>query len=54
MKTSHLLSCAGLALSCAFAMPAAAQETTEERPFSGVYIGAAGGYDVQGNDVGSS
>jgi len=54
MKTSHLLSCAGLALSGAFAMPAAAQETTEERPFSGVYIGAAGGYDVQGNDVGSS
>ena len=35
-------------------MPAAAQETTEERPFSGIYIGAAGGYDVQGNDVGSS
>lgn len=37
----------------AFAAPAAAQEMTEDRPFSGVYIGAAGGYDVQPNDVGS-
>ena len=37
----------------AFAAPAAAQEMTEDRPFSGLYIGAAGGYDVQPNDVGS-
>ena len=37
----------------AFAVPAAAQEMTEDQPFSGVYIGAAGGYDVQPNDVGS-
>ncbi len=33
--------------------PAAAQETTEDQPFSGLYVGAAGGYDVQGNDRGS-
>ena len=36
------------------ASPAAAQETTEVAPFSGFYIGAAGGYDVQPNDDGSS
>lgn len=28
-------------------------ETTADRPFGGLYIGAAGGYDVQPNDVGS-
>lgn len=49
-----LTALAGLAVAGLFAVPAAAQETTEDRPFSGVYIGAAGGYDVQGNDVGSS
>lgn len=37
-----------------FATPALAQETTEDAPFNGLYVGAAGGYDVQGNDVGSS
>jgi len=49
---------AGLATAGIFAVPAQAQmlsqETTADRPFSGVYIGAAGGYDVQPNDVGSS
>ena len=45
---------AGVAVAGLFAVPAAAQETTQDRPFSGVYIGAAGGYDVQGNDIGSS
>ncbi len=49
-----LTALAGVAVAGLFAVPAAAQETTEDRPFSGVYIGAAGGYDVQGNDVGSS
>ena len=35
--------------------PAAAQEMTDDAaPFSGLYVGAAGGYDVQPNDVGSS
>ncbi len=49
---------AGLATAGIFAVPVQAQtlsqETTADRPFSGVYIGAAGGYDVQPNDVGSS
>ncbi len=48
---------AGLAAAGIFAVPAAAQDmTTDEdrNPFSGVYIGAAGGYDVQPNDIGSS
>ncbi len=49
---------AGLATAGIFAVPAQAQtlsqETTADRPFSGIYIGAAGGYDVQPNDVGSS
>ena len=48
---------AGVATAGIFAVPAAAQDMTSDRdskPFSGVYIGAAGGYDVQGNDIGSS
>ena len=35
------------------ATPALAQETTEDQPFTGAYIGVSGGYDVQPNDVGS-
>ncbi|WP_267393964.1 MULTISPECIES: outer membrane beta-barrel protein [unclassified Sphingomonas] len=38
----------------AVAMPAAAQQVSDDAPFSGLYVGAAGGYDVQPNDVGSS
>ncbi|SEM48782.1 outer membrane immunogenic protein [Sphingomonas gellani] len=34
--------------------PALAQESTADRPFDGVYVGVAGGYDVQPNDIGSS
>jgi outer membrane immunogenic protein len=45
---------AGTAVAALFALPATAQETTADQPFSGVYVGAAGGYDVQPNDVGSS
>jgi outer membrane immunogenic protein len=45
---------AALGATMLFAAPAFAQEMTEDAPFSGVYIGAAGGYDVQPNDVGSS
>jgi len=44
---------AALAGAAAFATPALAQEVTEDAPFSGIYVGAAGGYDVQPNDVGS-
>jgi len=35
------------------ATPAMAQETTADRPFEGIYVGATGGYDVQPNDVNS-
>lgn len=38
----------------AMAMPAAAQQVPDDAPFTGLYVGAAGGYDVQPNDVGSS
>lgn len=31
-----------------------AQDMAEDTGFSGIYVGGAGGYDVQGNDVGSS
>ena len=44
----------GLTASPAFAQDGMAQEVTADAPFSGLYIGAAGGYDVQPNDVGSS
>jgi len=44
---------AGAALAAVTAAPALAQETTADAPFSGIYVGAAGGYDVQSNDVGS-
>lgn len=36
-----------------FAAPAAAQDLPEDQPFSGIYIGASGGKEIQGNDVGS-
>lgn len=38
----------------AMATPAVAQQTSDDAPFSGLYVGAAGGYDAQPNDVGSS
>ncbi|MFS0771823.1 outer membrane protein [Sphingomonas sp. 1P08PE] len=44
---------AGAAFAAVTAAPALAQETTADAPFSGIYVGAAGGYDVQSNDVGS-
>ena len=53
MRTLLLTAVAGVALLSA--APAAAQEmAADDAPFSGVYIGAAGGYDVQPNDVGST
>ena len=49
------LTFAALAAATAFtAAPALAQDVTDDRPFSGIYIGAAGGYDVQQNDRNSS
>ena len=48
----HLL-LAGIA--AALFAPAVSAQTSDEDPgFSGIYVGAAGGYDVQPNDVGSS
>ena len=44
----------GLTAAPAFAQDTTPQEVTADAPFSGLYIGAAGGYDVQPNDVGSS
>jgi outer membrane immunogenic protein len=54
MRTSLYAALAGAAALGLIASPAFAQETTEDAPFSGIYIGAAGGYDVQPNDAGSS
>lgn len=44
----------GAVAAATFATAAQAQETTDRAPFSGIYVGASGGYDVQPNDVGSS
>ncbi|MDP1025680.1 hypothetical protein Q5H91_00500 [Sphingomonas sp. KR1UV-12] len=44
---------AGAALAAVTAAPALAQDGTDDAPFSGIYVGAAGGYDIQSNDVGS-
>ena len=49
----HITTAALASAAMAFAIPAAAQETTADAPFSGIYIGGAGGYDVQPNDPGS-
>ncbi|MFD1786556.1 outer membrane protein [Sphingomonas floccifaciens] len=43
-----------LAAGTAFAATGAAAQDDTRPAFDGVYIGASGGYDVQGNDVGSS
>lgn len=42
---------AGAVLAATLAVPAAAQDG--DNGFNGIYVGAAGGYDVQPNDVGS-
>lgn len=53
MRHFALAGLAGTAL-FALASPAAAQDmASDEAPFTGAYIGAAGGYDVQPNDIGS-
>lgn len=50
MKFSFWL--AGAAALSIVSSAASAQEMTDDS-FSGIYVGAAGGYDVQGNDAGS-
>lgn len=54
MRNTLIAGLAGAAVLGLSAAPASAQETTQDRPFSGIYVGASGGYDVQPNDVGSS
>ncbi|TCP72491.1 outer membrane beta-barrel protein [Sphingomonas sp. PP-CE-1G-424] len=49
-----LAGAAALGAALGLAAPAAAQETTADAPFSGVYIGGSFGYDVQPNDVGET
>lgn len=54
MRTSLYAGLAGAVILGLTASPAFSQETTEDAPFNGLYVGAAGGYDVQPNDAGSS
>jgi outer membrane immunogenic protein len=54
MRTSLYAGLAGAVILGLTASPAFAQETTEDAPFNGLYVGAAGGYDVQPNDAGST
>ena len=49
-----LAGAAVLGAALGLAAPAAAQETTADAPFSGIYIGGSFGYDVQPNDVGET
>lgn len=51
MRNLFLAGTAGLFVAVT---PAAAQQAATDTPFSGVYIGVAGGYDVQPNDVDST
>jgi outer membrane immunogenic protein len=51
MRTTLVIGAIGAAM---IATGAQAQDMSDPAPFSGIYIGAAGGYDVQPNDVGSS
>jgi outer membrane immunogenic protein len=42
-------------IAAALLAPAVSAQTADEDPgFTGIYVGAAGGYDVQPNDIGSS
>ncbi len=52
MRFQMVLAAASIAIVAA--SPVMAQETTQDQPFSGIYVGAAGGYDIQGNDRGST
>lgn len=53
LRTMKSLMFAGIA--AAMLAPSVSAQTVDEDPgFSGIYVGAAGGYDVQGNDRGSS
>jgi len=51
MRTTLLL---GAIVAATVATAAQAQDAGDPAPFSGIYVGAAGGYDVQPNDTGST
>lgn len=54
MKVRYLAATTA-ALATLAAVPAFAQDAaTDEKPYNGLYVAASGGYDVQGNDVGSA
>lgn len=49
-----LLTVAATTLALGVAPAVQAQDMAgDDQPFSGIYVGAAGGYDIQGNDIGS-
>lgn len=52
MKNKYMAALA-VALMTTVATPAFAQDAVDDRPFDGLYIAASGGYDTQGNDIGS-
>lgn len=53
-KTLFLGTLAAASFAATVGTAAQAQDMTDPAPFSGIYVGASGGYDVQPNDVGSS
>jgi hypothetical protein len=53
MTKTMMVALAGVA-ALGFAAPAAAQDMTDDAPFSGLYVGGSFGYDVQPNDNGES
>ena len=53
MTKTMMVALAGAA-ALGFAAPAAAQDMTDDAPFSGVYVGGSFGYDVQPNDNGET
>lgn len=54
MRSKFLVTLAAGAAALAFSAPAFAQDTTQDQPFSGVYVGGSIGFDAQPNDGGTS
>jgi len=51
---SQILTALAALPALALATPAFAQDEAERQPFTGLYIGVSGGFDMQPNDVGES